>query len=187
MIAQVENGGRRGLNPWRAGGWSIAAGLLLLPLIGMQFSEEVNWTGGDFIFAALLIGVVGLGLELAVRVSNNWAYRAAVGCALGASFMIVWATGAVGMIGSEGNPYNLFFFGVIGMAILGAVIVRFRPSGMAVAMAVAAAAHIAVAVIGMSADLRGGILSALLAGPWLLSAALFRQAAQDQAAAGSAG
>ena len=82
------------------------------------------------------------------------------------------------MIGSEDNPYNLLFFGVILLALAGAVAARFRPAGMALAMAVAAAAHSAVAVGGMVEDLRGGIFSLAFAGLWLLAAALFRKAAR---------
>jgi hypothetical protein len=170
---------RRG-SPWRIIGWGLAALILMLPLVAMRFTNEVNWTLGDFIFAALLIGVVGVTFELTVRVSTNWWHRGGVAFALAASFLIVWANGAVGMIGNEDKPYNLLFLGVILLALLGAILARFRPAGMALAMAVAAAAHGVVALVGMSSDLRGGIFSLVFAGPWLLSAALFWNAARDQ-------
>ena len=166
---------------WRMAGWSIAALLLLLPLVAMQFTAEVNWTVGDFFFAGLMIGVVGLAFELAVRMSDSWAYRAGVGCALAASFMIVWAGGAVGMIGDEGNPYNLLFVGVIGLALVGAILTRFRARGLALTMVVAAVAHLVVAAVGMASDLRGGVFSAMFAGLWLLAAALFHNAASEPA------
>ena len=178
-----DAGARRG-SPWRIAAWSIAALVLLLPLVAMQFTREVNWTVGDFIFAGLLIGTVGVTFELAVRVSRNYAYRGGVGLALAAAFLIVWATGAVGMIGDEGDPYNLYFFGVIGLALAGAIFARFRPAGMAYAMAAAAMAQLVIGILGMSIDLRGGIFSAGYAGLWLLSAALFWKAARDQATAG---
>lgn len=187
MIAQVGNGERRGLNPWRAGGWGIAACLLLLPLVAMLFTDEVNWTVGDFIFIGLLIGLVGLAFELTVRVSRNWSHRAGVAAALAASFLTVWVNGAVGMIGSEDNAYNLLFLGVIGVALLGTVVARFRPAGMALAMSVAAVAQVVLAVIGMSSDPLGGIFSAGFGGLWLLSAAFFWNAARDEAAAGDGG
>lgn len=167
------------IRPWRAVAWGLAALLLLLPLVAMQFSDEVSWTVGDFLFAGLLIGIVGVTFELTVRVTRNWAHRAAVVSALAAGFLTIWANGAVGMIGSEDNPYNLLFFGVILLALAGAVAARFRPAGMALAMAVAAAAHSAVAVGGMFEDPRGGIFSLAFAGLWLFSAALFRKAARD--------
>ena len=177
MTSSTESNGKRGINPWRAAGWGLAALLLLLPLAAMQLTAEVSWTAGDFIFAAMLFGIVGLALELAVRASRNWAYRAGTGFAVAAGFLIVWVNGAVGMIGNEDNPYNLLFLGVIPLALIGAVLARFRAAGMAWAMALAGLAQAAIAIGGMPADLRGGVLSALLASLWLLSAALYRNAA----------
>jgi hypothetical protein len=179
----TDTDARRGINPWRAAAWSFAALILLLPLVAMRFTAEVNWTVGDFIFASLLIGSVGLTLELAVRVSPSRTYRGGVGFAVAAAFLLVWANGAVGMIGNEDNPYNLLFLGVIPLALLGAVVARFRAAGMAWAMALAGLAQAGIAIGGMPADLRGGVLSALLAGLWVLSAALFRNAAGEPAAA----
>ena len=43
----------------RITGWSFAAGLLALPAIAMQFTDEVNWSGSDFVFAAIMFGTVG--------------------------------------------------------------------------------------------------------------------------------
>ena len=167
---------REGVNPWRAAGWSIAALLLLAPLAAMRFTDEVSWTGSDFIFAAILIGGVGLAFELAVRTTRNLAYRGGVGVALAAAFLTIWVNGAVGMIGSEDNPYNLLFLGVVVAALAGAIIARFGVGGMAVAMVIAAAAQACLGLGGLSADLRGGILSTAFAALWLLSAGLFRNA-----------
>jgi hypothetical protein len=177
MAANMEN--RRGMNPWRAGGWGFAALILMFPLVAMLFTNEVNWTVSDFLFAALMIGVTGLILELTVRSSRNTAYRGAVAFAAAASFLIVWANGAVGMVGDEDNPSNLYFFGVILIALMGAIVARFRPSGMAVAMIVAALAQVVIGLFGLSIDIRGGVLSAGFSGLWLLSAALFWKAARD--------
>jgi hypothetical protein len=58
--------------------------ILLLPLIGMQFSDEVDWGVFDFVFAGVLLAGTGLLLELAARRASNLAYRfaaAAVGVA----------------------------------------------------------------------------------------------------------
>ena len=176
MAHDAEIGGRRA-TPWRVIAWGTAALLLLLPAVAMQFTSEVNWTVGDFLFAGLLIGVVGVTYELTVRVTRSWAHRGAVVCALAAAFLTIWAIGAVGMIGSEENAYNLLFFGVIGVALIGSLIGRFRPAGMAVAMVVAAIAQVAVAAGGLRSDPRGAVLSAGFACLWLLAAWLFRRAA----------
>lgn len=177
-IPSELQGGRRS-NPWRIAGWGMAALILLLPFIAMQFTREVAWTAGDFLVAGLLIGCVGLALELVVRASGNPFYRAAAGLALAASFLTIWVNGAVGMIGSEENPYNLLFFATLAAALLGSIVTRFRPAGMAWAMTAAAVIQVAISGGGMLADLRGAILSAAFGAIWLLSAWLFRQAARS--------
>jgi hypothetical protein len=179
MAEQAEIAGNRSGNRWRVLGWGMAVGAILLPLIAMQFTSEVNWTVGDFLFASLMIGSVGLAFELVVRASTSIAYRAGAAAALAAAFLTVWVNGAVGMIGSEENVYNLLFLGVIALALAGSVIARFRASGMALAIAVAAAAQAALGLWGMAADLRGGIFATGFAAMWLLSAALFRAAARS--------
>ena len=180
MASNADDRGAGRGSPWRIAAWGTAALLLLLPLVAMQFTDEVSWTGFDFIFAGIMLGSVGLVFELTVRMSRNYAYRAGVGFALAAAFLIVWATGAVGMIGDEGNPYNLLFGGAILVALAGAAVARLRPAGMALAMIAAAVAHAAVALGGLVADPRGAVVSLVFAAPWLLSAWLFRKAAREQ-------
>ena len=173
----------RGGHRWRLAAWGTASLLVLLPLVAMQFTNEVNWTLSDFVFAGLLFGTVGGLYELTVRMSRNIAYRAGVGFALSAAFLIVWANGAVGMIGDESSGYTQLFYGVIGVALIGSVAAMFRPAPMALAMLAAGLAHLGIALGGLSADPRGAAISAVFAGPWLLSAALFRLAARQRAAA----
>jgi hypothetical protein len=151
-MAKVIEGGR-GPNPWRMAGWSIAALLLLLPLVAMQFTHEVNWTPFDFAFAAVMIGGVGIAFELTVRATRNSAYRGAVAIALAAGFLLIWIDGAAGIIGDEDNPLNLLYVGVIAIAFGGAAWARFRPRGASRAMLAAAVATIAV---GMVAVVAGG-------------------------------
>jgi hypothetical protein len=179
MAKEAENSRRHEI-PWRMIGWSIPVLLLLLPLLAMRFTDEVNWTASDFVFAGVLFGSVGLTFELIVRKSGSLAYRVGAALAVLAAFMTIWANGAVGMIGDEDNPLNLMFGGVLAIALFGAVLARFRPEGMARAMAAAAAAQFLASAYGAFTDLRGGILSAMFAGLWILSAALFAKAARDQ-------
>jgi hypothetical protein len=182
-MAATANGNGRTTIPWRIIGWSIPALLLLLPLVAMRYTEEVNWTGSDFVFAAVLFGSVGLAFELIVRKSRSLAYRLGAAIAVVAAFLTVWVNGAVGMIGLEDNPYNLLFLGVLVLALAGAIIGRFRSAGMALAMAVAAIGQASVSAFGLSTDFRGGVLSMGFTGLWLLSAALFRSSSKEPAAA----
>ncbi len=184
MADRVEDSGGRGWSPWRIAGWSIPVLLLMLPAVAMQFTSEVDWSVGDFIIAAVLFGSVGLAFELIVRTSDSLAYRFGAGLAVMAAFLTIWVNGAVGMIGSEDNPYNLAFGGVLLIALIGSVLAKFRAAGMARAMAVAAVAQVAAGALGMTIDPRGAVFSIGFGALWLLSAALFWNSASEQSAKG---
>ena len=83
--------------------------------------------------------------------TGNSAYRAAVGVALAAAFILVWVNLAVGIIGSEDNPANVMYGGVLAVGIIGAIIARFQPHGMARALVATALAQALVAVIALIA------------------------------------
>jgi hypothetical protein len=160
--------------------WGVAGLLLMLPLWAMTFAPGLgfNWTLSDFLFAALLIGGVGLAFELAVRVSGSLHYRAGAALGLAAGFLLVWANGAVGYIGSEDNPYNLVFYGVIAIAFAGALISVFRARGMAWTMAATAAAHAAAGFGGAAHDPRTIPLTIGFVIMWLGASRLFQMAAK---------
>ena len=171
-------------NPWRRAGWGIAATLLILPAVAMNFTAEVNWTVSDFLIMGLMMGCVGLGIELVLRATRNSSYRGGAGLALLTGFLVTWANGAVGIIGNEDHPANLMFFGVIAVAVAGAFMARFKAPGMARTMAVAALGQFAVPLIAIAIwappinlDLvRTLLFNCVFAGFWLISAWLFRAA-----------
>jgi len=173
-------------NPWRVGGWGIAGALLLLPAVAMRFTGEVQWTVSDFMIAAMMIAILGLGIELTVRATRNSNYRGGGGVALLTGFLVSWINGAVGIIGNESHPANLMFFVVIGIAIAGAFVARFKARGMAWAMGIAGLGQFAVPLIAIaiwSPPLTVELVktlafNAVFAGLWLLSAGLFRRAAE---------
>ncbi|MEQ9103422.1 MAG: hypothetical protein RIE53_01855 [Rhodothermales bacterium] len=118
-------------NRFRIAAWSGAAFLLLLPLIAMQFTEEVNWTASDFmVMGAMLLGAGGA-FELALRTSGQTMYRIAAVGAVGSGFFMIWVNGAVGIVGNEDNLLNVAYFGVLALGFLGATACRLKPRGMA--------------------------------------------------------
>ncbi len=190
---EIRDGGRpeRKGSLIRRAAWGFAGMLILLPLVAMQFTREVNWTLGDFVFAFLMIASVGLALELAVRTRRSNFYRGGAAVALGGAFLTIWVNGAVGIIGSENNEVNLIFFFVLLVALFGSFAARFRPRPMAAAMVATAIAQAAVIVIapfsGLSSDVpvwSAGVLliTGFFAGIWLVAAVLFDMAASDSAA-----
>ena len=76
------------------------AAILLVPLVAMQFTSEVNWTGGDFIVAGALLGGTGLLFELATSKLRTRRTRMMAGVAIVLGFLFVWAELAVGLVGS---------------------------------------------------------------------------------------
>jgi MFS family permease len=188
MAGKAEAGRRpRRWNRWRVAGWGGAAGLLLLPLLAMQFTDEVNWGPADFLFAGVLVACVGLAYELAARSTGNRAYRAGVGVALAGAFILVWANLALGIIGAEHNPVNLMFYGVLGVGIVGAVVGRFRALGLARASLAMAVAQVLVAVTALAGGSGfAGAPSLLFVAFWVTSAWLFRKAGKEQRSAGAA-
>lgn len=179
MSRDAENGEVRHGNGWRIAVWGTAGLALLLPWVAMRFTPEVNWSPADFIiFGAMLLAACSI-YELATRMTGSSTYRVAVGVAITAAFLLIWINLAVGIIGTERNPANLIFAGVLVIGIVGALISRFRPSGMARTMIATALAKASVAVIAlfMAWDKEAVISPMIFAALWLTSARLFRKAA----------
>jgi asparagine N-glycosylation enzyme membrane subunit Stt3 len=74
--------------------------LLLIPLIAMQFTNEVNWTPFDFIVAGVLLLGTGLIFDFAIRKIKNIKYRIAFSVALLVALLLIWAELAVGIFGT---------------------------------------------------------------------------------------
>jgi hypothetical protein len=127
----------------------VTAFVLLIPLVAMQFTTEVNWTLSDFVVAGGLLFGAGLLFTLLARLGNNRPYRLAVGVAVAAGFLLVWANLAVGLVGSEHNPANLLYGSVLAVALGGAFIARFQPLGMSRAMFAAALTYVVVTAIAL--------------------------------------
>jgi len=74
--------------------------LLLIPLIAMQFTDEVNWTLSDFVVAGGLLLGTGLMCELVIRKVKNTKYRIAICVGLLLALLLIWAELAVGIFGT---------------------------------------------------------------------------------------
>lgn len=177
MMVETEN---HGAMPSRSAIWGGAAGLMLVPVIVLRGVTGQPWDPpGDFIFLAMLLGGLGLAYELAARVKAERAYRAGAMLAIVTGLLQAWINLAVGVIGSEDNPANLVYAGVLAIAAGGALLARLRPAGMARAMAAAAAAQLLAFVVAWSAGLGfTGPITVFFAGLWLIAASLFARSAR---------
>jgi hypothetical protein len=167
----------------RIAGWSLAAGLLALPAVAMQFTDEVDWSAGDFLFAAIVFAIVGGLLELAARASASLAYRVGAAMAVATGFLTIWITLAVGVVGTEDNPQNILYFGIVGMGICVAGAALGDPRALARGMRVTAAFQGLVCLIHVIDGVYPGVMiDGFFTMTWLTAGALFARAARERAA-----
>src|SRR5690606_25817167 len=98
----------------------------------------------------LLFGACGA-WELALRMSESLAYRAAAAIAVLSILLMVWLILAVGLIGAEGDRFDLLYAGVIAVGLAGAALSRVRPAGLSRTLAAMALAQALIAVIALAA------------------------------------
>lgn len=164
--------------------WTVAGVILLIPFLAMRITGEVVWSAFDFIFFGALVIGVGLVFELVVRKTIDSTYRMAAGVALATAFTLIWLNGAVGIIGNENNKANLMYGGVLAVGLVGSIIAKFKPPGMARALAATAFAQALVTMIALIAGLGATksiwpldllLLNGFFVTLWLISAWLFRK------------
>ncbi len=74
--------------------------LLLIPLIAMQFTAEVNWTLSDFVIAGVLLLGTGLICKLVMRKVKKTNRRIILCAILLALLLLIWIELAVGLFGT---------------------------------------------------------------------------------------
>ncbi|MBC5992400.1 hypothetical protein [Pontibacter cellulosilyticus] len=74
--------------------------ILAIPLIAMQFTDEVNWKLFDFILMGILLLSTGFAAEFAVRRIKNRDYHLLIIALILLAFFLVWAELAVGIFGT---------------------------------------------------------------------------------------
>jgi D-alanyl-lipoteichoic acid acyltransferase DltB (MBOAT superfamily) len=79
---------------------AVVGVLLLIPLIAMQFTNEVHWSGFDFLVMGILLLGTGLVCELVFRTIKKRTNRLIVCLAVLGVFILVWMELAVGIFGT---------------------------------------------------------------------------------------
>jgi hypothetical protein len=74
--------------------------LLLLPLVGMLISDEVNWSLFDFMIMGMLILSLSFGTKQILRATLTYKYKALFIALFLLVFMLIWVELAVGIFGS---------------------------------------------------------------------------------------
>ena len=191
MKTRTQVGGRR-RSLWKSPA-IVTALILSILLLASHFVDGWNWPPRAFVVVGVLIFIVGFTYELVTRNRNAIAYRAAVGIAFAAGFMLIWGN-FVQM--ADVNPAAAMYFGVPIVGVIGAVVARLRANGMALAMFVTAFAQalvLAVVLIMLITrnpqvvswtppELRGFGGNAFFVMLFAGSALLFRRAARGESA-----
>lgn len=92
-MRQITDGGRG----WRLAPWAAIAIILMVPLVAMQFTDEVRWTGHDFLAAGVLLASAVLIYQLGARLITGRGRRLLWAGAIFILAMLLWAEGAVGI------------------------------------------------------------------------------------------
>ena len=74
--------------------------LLLIPLIAMQLTNEVNWSFFDFIIMGALLTITGLLIGIILQNVKNSKNRLILIVTIVMIFFLIWAELAVGLFGT---------------------------------------------------------------------------------------
>ena len=74
--------------------------LLLIPLIAMQLTNEVNWSFFDFIIMGALLTITGLLIGIIFQKVKNSKNRQILIITIVMMFFLIWAELAVGLFGT---------------------------------------------------------------------------------------
>ena len=89
----------------KAFGWVAAfTGLILMiPLVAMQFTSDVDWSSSDFVIMGILLFGMGSMFVMASRFLKTNTKRVVVGLAFLFALLYVWAELAVGIFTNWGS------------------------------------------------------------------------------------
>lgn len=74
--------------------------ILLIPLIAMQFTSEVEWSFFDFVVAGALLILTAALLDLVFKRVKQKKKRIAIGVVVVVMLLVIWAELAVGLFGT---------------------------------------------------------------------------------------
>ena len=74
--------------------------LLFIPLVAMQFTNQVIWGPLDFVIMGILLLLVGVGINLVLKRSQNKSRTILLISLITIVFLLIWVELAVGIFGS---------------------------------------------------------------------------------------
>ena len=80
--------------------YGLAALLLIVPFIGMQFTKKINWSGFDFLIAGILLFGTAFCVDMILKMEKKNAKRMFYIVLILLALFLIWAELAVGIFGS---------------------------------------------------------------------------------------
>lgn len=80
--------------------YAIAASILVIPLVGMYFTEEIKWTGFDFLIAGILLFFSAFFIDFILRNVKRIGAKMFCIVLIFIVLFLIWAELAVGIFGS---------------------------------------------------------------------------------------
>ena len=74
--------------------------LLIIPVIAMQLTDEVEWSLFDFIIMGTLLLITGLMGEIIFKKVKKYKHRVILYVVVAITFLLIWAELAVGIFGT---------------------------------------------------------------------------------------
>ncbi len=122
-----------------------ALAVLMAPLAASQFVEDWHWGVGGFAFVYVLFFLTGMVIALVSRQMGVWSYKAGVGVAVMAGFVLGWSTWV--QAADLENPANFWYDIVLVVGAIGACLARLKALGLAWTLFAMAAVLALISVI----------------------------------------
>ena len=122
-----------------------ALAVLMVPLVASRVVEGWNWSAGSFVFVYVLFFGTGMAYAVIARKMGAWSYKAGVGLALVAGFALGWST--MVQTADSGHPERLWYLSVLIVGLIGALLARLQPRGLAGTLFAMAATLALIAVM----------------------------------------
>jgi len=126
----------------------VALGALavwMVPLVASQFVGDWHWGVGGFAFVYVLFFLTGMVIALVARKMGVWSYKAGVGVAVVAGFVLAWSTWV--QAADLENPANFWYDIVLVVGSAGALLSRLKAPGLAWTLFAMAVTYAMIALI----------------------------------------
>lgn len=141
----------------------------------------MNWDALDYMVALALLGASAAAYWIATRPARSVWHHLAVMIGAGGALLLLWMQLAVGLVGDGDHPINQAMGLVLVVSAIGALLSRFRASGMRTTLLVAAGTQMVLGALGFIllpamyfSDIF--LVTAFFSGLWTASAFLFHLA-----------